>query len=164
MFKRAAACALGLIAVAALAACGGSDDSSTGTSANTSAAASTGSATTASEPAGGDFCDGFGSISDDIDVQVDASDPADLGAAFEKGSAALESIDPPAEIADDWATLTDFYANFGKAFANVDLDDPEAFEQVGEAITELQGVAPKLATASQAIAQYAADQCGVAAG
>src|SRR4051812_34995475 len=150
---------LGLLAAGALAlsACGGSDKSSSTTAASSSTAAA--AADTTAAAGSGEFCDGFAKISDAIDVKVDDADPSNLGALFTKGADALKEMKPPEEIKQDWQTLAEVYEQFGVAFDNVDFEDSASLDKVGEALTKLQEKAGDIATASQAIGTYAAENC-----
>ena len=147
---RTAVLGLLLAGVLTLTACGGGDSSSTATSTATQAA------TTGSDSA--TFCDAFASVSDDIGIDMDPTDPA-LADRLTKAADALKAVQPPAEIADDWNTLVTFYEQFGQAFANATGDDGASLDKVGEAITKLQSNAKELASASANVGRYTMEHC-----
>jgi hypothetical protein len=89
---------------------------------------------------------------------MDPSDPA-IADRLDQAADRLKAVQPPAEIADDWATLVTFYEQFGQAFANMDAEDEASMDKVGEAITKLQENAKDLASAATNIGTYAADNC-----
>ncbi|HET6953822.1 MAG TPA: hypothetical protein VFI47_25890 [Acidimicrobiales bacterium] len=85
--------------------------------------------------ASGDFCDN----AKDLDSQFsgDAGDTEDIASA-------LSSIDPPAEIADDWETFVSALEAFNEDPSSV---DPEA--------------AGKLEEASANIEKFMEEECGI---
>jgi len=125
-----------------LAACGGSDDASTGTQAATTGGGS---------PA---FCDDWAAVSDEIIFDLDSVDFDGASDRFTQAADALKRVDPPSEIAGDWQTLITFYEQFGAAF-----DQDASTEAVGDALVELEGNAGDLAAASEHIAKYATEHC-----
>src|SRR3954452_12606229 len=150
LLRRTVVLGLVLAGMVSLGACGSSDNSSSST-------ASTSSADTQAATADS-FCSDFANVSDDINVDM-TGDPSTFGDAFAQSAEALKQVQPPAQIADSWTTLTDFYSEFAKAFANSDATDSSSLDKVGEAITKLQENAKDIAAASAKIGAYAAKNC-----
>jgi hypothetical protein len=151
------------LSVAALAvvlsACGGSDENSS--AAGSSTAASSASRSSAAPSADSEFCTRAGSIQQRVASTFTESDPADLGALLQEGAAEVRKIEPPAEIAADWAALADGLEQVAASFAGVDLNDPAAKQALGQKIAELQG---PLDTASTNVENYLRDECGLQIG
>jgi len=139
---RRAGLALLLAGTLTLTACGGSEETSTGTQA----------ATTAGD--GAAFCADWASVSDQLIVDLDSVDFAGASDRFTQAADALKRVDPPSEIADDWKTLVTFYEQFGAAF-----DQDASSEAVGDALVELEGNAGDLAGATEHVAEYAGAHC-----
>lgn len=166
--------ALSLVAVLAVAGCGGGDDNgsgSTGTAASTQAAAgggNGGSATTeestADDSGGGgsddEFCNKLKDIGEDLQDQSNVSDPQQLGKFAGQVADALQSADPPQELQDEWGTLTDLFSTLSKVMANADLSDPSSLTDLQDDLQEFQNKTEELSAATQALSEYAADHCG----
>lgn len=119
---------VGLVAVPALrltaAACGDDDDDSAG---------------------GGSFCEGARALDDKYENNnLDDPTSDEFGEALD----AFTSLDPPEEIADDWATFVEGF----RAFADVDLSDPEAIAEMDTSEFE---------AASERIETYMTEECGL---
>jgi hypothetical protein len=160
---------LSLVAVLAVAGCGGDDNdsSSTGTAAaSTQAAATAGddSSTTADDSGGGgsddEFCDKLKNIGENLQDQSNLSDPQQLGKFAEQVEDALKSADPPDELQDEWSTLTDLFDTLATVMNKVDLSDPSSLADVQDDLQEFQSKASELSSATTALSQYAADHCG----
>jgi hypothetical protein len=166
---------LSLVGVLAFAGCGGDDNdsSSTGTAAaSTQAAApaddSGGSATTedsGSDDSGGggsddEFCNKLQDIGENLQDQASLSDPQKLGQFAEQVEDALNSADPPAELKDDWDTLTSLFATLAKVMKNADFSDPSSLADLQDDLQQFQDKADQLSSATTALSQYAADHCG----
>jgi hypothetical protein len=151
--RRIALLGLLLAGTLTLGACGSDDSSSTGTQAT---ASSTQAAAAGADSAG--FCEDYANVAADIVVDMDPSDPA-IADRLSQAADTLKAVQPPAEIADDWATLVTFYEQFGQAFGNMDAEDDASIDKVGEALTKLQENAKDLASAATNIGTYAADNC-----
>jgi len=158
-----------IVAVLAVAGCGGDDNdsSSTGAAASTQAATtadSGGGSTTADDSGGGggddDFCNKLKDIGEDLQDQSNLSDPQRMGEFSEQVADALRSADPPQELQDEWGTLTDLFDTLAKVMANVDLSDPSSLTDVQDDLQQFQDKADDLSNATQALSQYAADHCG----
>jgi hypothetical protein len=126
---------IGLMAVGTLVlgACGdgGDDDSASGDA--------------AAESGGGGSSDEFCSTITDL-MAASTSEGADPQAARER----VANLDPPAEIADEWAQ----YMDLMQASAELDPDDPEAqaqYQQQVDATNE----------ASLVVNDYLTNQCGI---
>jgi hypothetical protein len=157
-----------LVAVLAVAGCGGDDnDSSTGTAASTQAAAtadSGGGATTTEDSGGGgsddEFCTKLENIGKNLQDQSNMSDPRQLGKFAEQVEDALKSADPPQELQDDWTTLTDLFGTLARVMNKVDLTDPSSLADIQDDLQEFQSKTDELSSATTALSKYAADHCG----
>jgi uncharacterized protein YidB (DUF937 family) len=159
-----------LVAVLAVAGCGGDDNdsSSTGTAAaSTQAAATTegsGGASTAGDSggSGGDdeFCTKLKNIGENLQDQSNLSDPQQLGKFAEQVEDALKSANPPEELQDEWSTLTDLFDTLATVMNKVDLSDPSSLADVQDDLQEFQSKTKELSSATTALSQYAADHCG----
>ena len=158
MRRTLTACRSGLSVAAAvvlLSACGGSDeDSSAAGSSETSPSASETSAGSADS----EFCTEAASIQERVGASFTEADPSSLGEVLQEGVTQIRGIEPPAEIASDWAALADGLEQIAAAFADVDLTDPAAQQQLGQKVAELQG---PLDTASTNVENYLRDECGI---
>lgn len=156
------ACRTGLTLAAAavlLSACGGSDE---GDSASASSSAPSSSAPeTSAEAAGSEFCTEAGSIQERVASSFTETDPTSLGQVLQQGATEVRAIEPPAEIASDWAALAAGLEQIGAAFTGVDVDDPAAQQALGAKIAELQG---PLDAASTNVENYLRDECGLEIG
>jgi hypothetical protein len=151
------------VAVAAslvlLTACSGSDDGGDSTSADSTSSSSESSA-------GGDvdadtarFCAEAASIQDSVgDTLSDPTQQGSLAEAMQQAADAIRGIDPPEEIAADWATLADGADQIAAVFADLDPNDPAALEELQ---TQLGGLTAELEGASANIEAYLADECGI---
>jgi hypothetical protein len=162
---------LSLVAVLAVAGCGGDDNdsSSTGTAAASTQAAATADgdgATTADDSGGGgsddEFCTKLQNIGKNLQDQSNLSDPQQLGKFAEQVEDALKSADPPDELQDEWSTLTDLFDTLATVMNKVDLSDPSSLADVQDDLQEFQSKAKELSSATTALSQYAADHCGSA--
>jgi hypothetical protein len=89
------------------------------------------------------------------------SEPGELGPLLQEGAAEVRQIEPPAEIASDWAALADALDQIAVAFTGVDVSDPAAQQALGRKIAELQG---PLNSASTNVENYLRDECGLEIG
>ena len=157
MRRTLTACRSGLSVAAAvvlLSACGGSDEGSSAsstTAAESSAAESGGSSDS-------QFCTEAAAIQEKVTASFDEQDPASLGQVLQEGATEIRAIEPPDEIAADWTALADGLEQIAAAFADVDLTDPAAQQQLGQKIAELQG---PLDSASTNVENYLRDECGI---
>jgi hypothetical protein len=156
MRRTLTACRSGLSVAAAvvlLAACGGSDEGGSASGSSESSASETSAAAADSE-----FCTEAGSIQERVSASFTEADPSSLGQVLQEGVDQIRSIEPPAEIASDWAALADGLEQIAVAFADVDLSDPAAQQELGRKVAELQG---PLDTASTNVENYLRDECGI---
>jgi hypothetical protein len=143
-------------AVLLLTACGGDSDSED--SAAETTAASTSAAETSSEaPAGGsEFCtEAQESLTNIGNSLSGTEDPAEAEAQFQQAAQAIRDIEPPDEIADDWAALADGLEQLAGTVAGATSNnDPEAAQQITQQLQELQASATSIAT-------YLQQECGI---
>jgi hypothetical protein len=104
----------GLAAVGLLVAAGcGGDDGGDGDSAESAGGGST-----------EDFCAGF----NDINEQFANIDPAENPEALDEAVDLLRDLDPPEEVADDYATVLEGF----EALADIDVNDQDAVADLQE--------------------------------
>jgi hypothetical protein len=126
--------------------CSDSDDES-GSDNGDAADESGGDESGGDESGGGDasgFCADFQELDDQFSADPEAA--ADPNAVIE----ALEGLDPPEEIADDYATILEV----SRQTADLDPEDPEAIE-------EAQALSEDAAEAQERVSTYLADECGI---
>jgi len=167
MSNPAVSARLGLAVVAALlvaGCCGGTTKDAAST---TTAASSTAPASTASAPATGaaladtPFCQQLSTSMAELAPAFTggASDPAQLGAAIKKEAELVRSIQPPAEIAADWKTLSTaldaIAANYGKL-------DPHNPASATGFLTQNQAQLGALEGAAAHLGTYLSTKCGIA--
>ena len=145
-----------LIAALAFAGCGGDDDSSdTGTVA----------APATTTVAGRDFCTKLENIGKNLSGEAaDMADPTKLGTFFAQGDDALKPVDPPSEIQEKWQTLEDLFASYADTFSKIDLTDPQSLAGLQDVLKQFQDKQDEITSATTALSQYAADNCGGAFG
>jgi hypothetical protein len=167
---RRAGVGLALIVVA-LAGCGGDDDGQTAGS----AAADTGAAAPTTEPsddspaaATGDdegFCAEVEAAGDELQSLgqgPDFTDVEDAANALRQSRDTLQSIEPPAEIADDWSTVISYFDAAVTSFEDLDFSDPVKLEQqLEELTTVLEQGSADLEKAGTRIDAYLKDECGI---
>ena len=165
---RRAGAALTLI-VFLLSGCGGDDqDPDAGTD---SAATEDGSAVpttgpTADSPTGADgFCAeieaAYEAVSD-LDENPDLADPrAELDRVSESLDA-LRSVDPPGEIAEDWATVVSYLDDLERGLEGLDASTPdELIQQLEDLGDQLEADSAELEAAGTRIESHVRDECGV---
>lgn len=141
--RRLAMAAAVILALGAMAACG--DDDGQGTAAS--------------------FCDQIAGVDEAFDsIDDDVDDPTQLGSIFGEVEDALDSIDPPSEIADDWNTLTDVIGEVVDAVEDVDFEDPAALATLGEEFAELETRFADLEESTERIEVYADEECDIQLG
>ncbi|MCK9792925.1 hypothetical protein M1843_04075 [Isoptericola sp. 4D.3] len=168
---RATAVAASALIALGLAACSGSGDADAGSSdAATSAAEETPAEETPAEEtpaeedaaAEGDVCSAVASLTDASAAMSDV-DPTDLQPTVDKLeelTTTLEGVgEPPAEIADDWNTLTTSFrtASDGLSAAAEDPTDTEAMGKLQEAMSAM--TASDFQDAAQSVGTYAGTHC-----
>lgn len=165
---RATAVAASALIALGLAACSGSGDSDAGsTGAGTAAEEQTTEETPAEESpaeevAGDDVCGAVQALTDASSAMSDV-DPSDLQPTLDKLeeiTTTLEAVDePPAEIADDWETLTTSFrtATDGLSTAVENPTDADAMSKINDAMTAMTG--QEFQDAAQAVGTYAGTHC-----
>jgi hypothetical protein len=152
-------CRDGLAVTAAavlLTACGGSDDDS---SSSESASETTSASESSADAADSEFCTDAAAIQERVTATFDAqSDPATLPQALQEAATAVRDVEPPEEIAADWATLADGIDQIAQALANVDMNDPNAAATLQTELAELQ---QDVGAASASVGAYLRDECGL---
>jgi hypothetical protein len=142
-----------------LTACGGDD-------AEESASPTTESSTPApsSEPSeapesGSEFCTQSQELLDGLGAAfTDQADPASVEGAFQQAAEGFRSVEPPAEIEEDWTTLGDGLEEYATAFAELDESDPDSVTQFQQRTSALQG---ELTSAATNVESYLNAQCGI---
>lgn len=166
MSSTAVSARLGLAVVAALlvAGCSGGTKNAAST---TTAASSTAPTSTASAPATGaaladsPFCQQLSKSMAELTPTFtsNAADPAQMGAAFKKEAELVRAIQPPAEIAADWKTLSTaldaIAANYGKF-------DPHNPASATGFLTQNQAQLAALEAAAAHLGTYLSTKCGIA--
>lgn len=164
---RATAVAAAALLTLGLAACSGSGDSGSGegTTAAEEQAPEESPAeeeAPADEAAGGDVCGAVQALTDASSAMSDV-DPSDLQPTVDKLeelTTTLEGVsEPPAEIADDWETLTTSFrtASDGIGAAAEDPTDSEAITKLQDAMSAMTG--SEFQEAAQAVGTYAGTNC-----
>lgn len=105
------------------------------------------------------FCDGAeeslagieatGSLGDDPEAFADAISEQRQG---------FDALEPPAEIADDWATFTGAFADLDDALQAVDTTDQDAVNQVLTDFSE-SADSEELSTASDNVGTFLTESC-----
>jgi hypothetical protein len=160
MRRTLTACRNGLAVTAAavlLAACGGSgdDDASSSSSSSETTSASESSA----DGADSEFCMEAAAIQERVGSTFnDQSDLAGLPQALTQAAEEVRQVEPPAEIASDWAALADGIDQIAAAIASVDFNDPNAAATFEQQVAPLQ---QELAGASANVSSYLQNECGL---
>ncbi len=133
---------IGLAAAGLLLVTGCSDsDDDTASTGGESGGESSGGGTTE------EFCTEFQALDDQFSENPEAaSDPDQV-------IAALEGLDPPEEIADDFETVLEV----SRQTAEVDIEDPDA-------VAEAQELGASAAEANQRVSTFLQDECGIESG
>ena len=140
-----------------LTACGGSgdDEASSSSSSETTSSASESSA----DAADSEFCTEAAAIQERVGSTFnDQSDLASLPQALTQAAQEVREVDPPAEIASDWAALADGIDQIAAAIGSVDFSDPNAAATFEQQVAPLQ---QQLAGASANVSSYLQDECGL---
>jgi len=158
---RATAVAAAALLTLGLAACSGSDDSGSGEG-TTAAGEQAAEESPADEAAGGDVCGAVQSLTEASSAMSDV-DPSDLQPTVDKLeelTTTLEGVsEPPAEIADDWETLTTSFrtASDGIGAAAENPTDAESMTKLQDAMSAMTG--SEFQEAAQAVGTYAGTNC-----
>ena len=154
-------CRDGLAVTAAavlLTACGGSGDDEASSSSSSSETTSSASESSAGA-AGSEFCTEAAAIQERVGSTFnDQSDLASLPQALTQAATEVREVEPPAEIASDWAALADGIDQIAAAIGSVDFSDPNAAATFEQQVAPLQ---QELAGASANVSSYLQDECGL---
>jgi hypothetical protein len=155
------ACRTGVAAAAAgvlLTACSGSGDDESSSAPSASASPSSSS----SSSAGSDFCTEAAAIQERVSSTLgEQADLTRLPQALQQAAAEIREVEPPQEIAADWATFADGIEQIAVAIAKVDVDDPNASETFQREVAPLQ---QQLVPASTNVSAYLREECGLDVG
>jgi hypothetical protein len=152
-------CRNGLSVAAAavlLTACGGSDEgnSSSSASGETSSSASGSAASADSE-----FCTAAASIQERIASTLnEQSDPSSLPQTLQQAAEEVRAVEPPDEIAADWATFADGLERIAQVFGSIDPNDPNAAATLQQQLQQLQA---ELGQATTNVQTYLQEECGL---
>lgn len=141
-----------------LSACGGDEGNSASPS---SSASSSAAETSESEAPQGDseFCTQSQDLLDNLGAAFsDQSDPTNVETAFQEAAEGFRSVEPPAEIEDDWTSLGNGLEEYAAAFAELEQSDPESVAAFQERTTALQG---ELTGAATNVETYLNEECGI---
>ena len=144
-----------------LTACGGDDggDDAAESSAPTTSAAPSSEPEEEAPEADSEFCTQSQELLDGLGAAfTDQSDPTSVEGAFEQAAEGFRSVEPPAEIEDDWAALGDGLQEYAAAFAELDETDPESVTAFQQRTSSLQG---ELTAAATNVESYLNEQCGI---
>ena len=83
---------------------------------------------------------------------------------FGEVRSALDGIDPPSEIADDWDTLIEGIDAVIEVFEGVDFEDPEALLALQDEFAEVEESFGDVEGASERIEEYVSEECGIELG
>jgi hypothetical protein len=151
-----------------LAGCGGDDE-------DPGAGSEQGATTTAAEPERTTDTpdnDGFcADIEDVVEPMRDLADSPDITdpmaalaalTALGQSMTAIRSIDPPTEIADEWATVVSYVDTVESGLENLNADDPdELTRQLEDLGNRLEDQSAELEAAGMRISDYAEEECGI---
>jgi hypothetical protein len=168
---RTTALATTAVLALSLAACSGSGDESTDAAGEETSASADATPTeeesaaeetpaedeSAAAGASSDVCAASQTLQDMSNI--DTSDPAAAIAAFDELTTEFESVDPPAEIADDWNTVATSFREYTDTVQSV-LDDPSAEDAVTKASDAAQALmSEEFMQAGTSISTYTATNC-----
>jgi hypothetical protein len=157
--------------VISLAGCGGDDEGSTAGSAATDTSAASPTAEPSEESPSADtgddegFCAEVEAAGDELEnlgADADFTDVEDAANALRESRDTLQSVDPPAEIAEDWSTVISYFDTAVTGSENLDLSDPAELEQqLDDLTTLLEEGSTELEEAGTRIDAYLKDECGI---
>lgn len=165
MRRSLALCRSGLAAAAAvvlLTACGGSDEDSTASESTSSSSSSSSSASETTEnsapQADSEFCTEAAAIQERIAASFTGqTDQGSLGQLFTQISAELRAIEPPAELADDWAQFSQGVDEIA-AISQIDFADEAAVAEWQAQVAQIQ---TEYGTAFTNVDTYLTTECGL---
>ncbi len=101
------------------------------------------------------FCTEYKEVEEQL-AQLDDSDPDAVDAVFDR----IDDLDPPDDIRDEFREMIEFNRRVYTASQQVDLDDPEAADQLQQ---ELTGRAEDLREVSDKVNDYLMENCDIGA-
>lgn len=151
-----------MLAVVLLTGCGGDDEPGAAGSEATPTLEPTEDTSTATAE---DFCADIETVKDRLENLENIPDVADPQAAvdtLEESVDALRSVDPPAEIAEDWSTVVGAFEDITTSLRNLDTGDPAALaEQLEDLSAQMEKQSAAIEEAGTRIDQYLNDECGI---
>ncbi|WP_448626607.1 hypothetical protein [Geodermatophilus sp. URMC 64] len=146
----------GVAAVVLLTACSGgdSDDSAASSSASETTTSSSATSSSATDPEAAAFCQQVTEVFGQL--QSASSDPAQAGAVLQQVVDAVDQVDAPTAIEQDWAALGDALRQLQATAATLDLSTPEGqaqFEQAEQQITA------QVSEAQSNVSSYVVSNC-----
>jgi hypothetical protein len=161
-------CRSGLAAAAAvvlLTACGGSGDDDTAASESTSSSSSSSAAETTENTApqaDSEFCTEAAAIQERITASfLGESDPSTFGDLFAQVAQEIQALEPPAELADDWAQFAEGVNQIATVSAGVDFTDQAASAKWQQDVAAIQ---QQYGAAFTNVQAYLTAQCGISDG
>ena len=150
-------------AVVLLAGCGGGSDDDTSSATSTSSSSAEASKTTTSaDPALAAFCDSARKLLGTLVPAVTGpGDAATLAPVLQQAQADAEAVQPPAEIATDWAALSAGLDQFAQAAAAVVPNDTASAAQFLQTKTQLVA---QLGGSAATVQTYLGQKCGLTTG
>jgi hypothetical protein len=145
-------------AVLLMTACGGSGDDDSAASSTSAASSSAAESSSAAPEADSEFCTEATQINERITTSLSEGDPSSLSDNLKTISDEIGAVEPPAEIADDWNSLSDALGQASTALEGVDLTDPD---QAAKAQAELGELQSQLGDSGANVEAYLRDQCGI---
>jgi hypothetical protein len=154
-------CRSGLAAAAAvvlLTACGSGNDT-TASESSSSSTSSAGETTENSAPqADSEFCTEAAAIQERITASFTSADEqSNLGEIFQQAAEEIRAIEPPAELADDWAAFADGIERFAE-ISQIDFNDPQAVAEWQQQAAQVQ---QEFAPALTRLQTYLTQECGL---
>lgn len=154
-------CRSGLAAAAAvvlLTACGGDSSASDSTSSSSSSSAAETTENTAPQ-ADSEFCTSAAAIQERITASfLGESDPSSFGDLFAQVAQEIEALEPPAELAADWAQFAQGVNEIATVSAGVDFTDQAASAQWQQDVAAIQ---TQYGAAFTNVQSYLTTECGL---
>ena len=151
-----------------LSSCGGNDDPGAGSEPGGAASTAEPEQTTTSPPSDDGFCRDIEEVVEPLRNLTNSPDLTDPMAAltaltaFGESITAIRSIDPPAEIADEWATVVSYVDTVESGLENLSADDAdELTQQLEDLGNQLGDQSAELEAAGMRIRDYAEEECGI---
>jgi ABC-type glycerol-3-phosphate transport system substrate-binding protein len=107
---------------------------------------------------GGAFCDQARAFAAEVATSVGTQPNATTAQNLQQLAAKLNSISPPAEIADDWHTAVTAIQQLGQALATLNPSDASQAAAVEQQVAPIED---KLTTAGEHIDAYLQAKCGI---